>query len=181
MRPLGRRHSDNRKPFAMRSFGMRFAAFATASLLTCRVVAQVDPIIIRGAKFFYKTNGTELYVQNPSITRLLVRRIELLRHHQLRPREAPLETKDGQECPLSISRAELEKLQSHSIASGARETFFTRRRLLLVANADCLIASSKVWHTNRALPPVLLTQTTSTRSPLLQAAHEIYHTFWVWA
>jgi len=36
------------------------AAAAAASLLVGRVVANVDPIVIKGSKFFYSTNGTQL-------------------------------------------------------------------------------------------------------------------------
>jgi hypothetical protein len=35
-------------------------AAAAASLLVGRVVANVDPIVIKGSKFFYSTNGTQL-------------------------------------------------------------------------------------------------------------------------
>lgn len=52
----------------MRGFGLgaaTAAAIATTSLFMGAVVAQnteVDPIVIKGSKFFYKTNGTQLYV-----------------------------------------------------------------------------------------------------------------------
>lgn len=43
----------------MKGFGA--AAVATAALLIHSAVAQtVDPIVIKGSKFFYKTNGTQL-------------------------------------------------------------------------------------------------------------------------
>ena len=41
----------------MRGFGL---ASAVASLFVGSVVAAVDPIVIKGSKFFYKTNGTQL-------------------------------------------------------------------------------------------------------------------------
>ena len=43
----------------MKLFG---AALLTAAGLLARsaVAADVDPIIIKGSKFFYKTNGTQL-------------------------------------------------------------------------------------------------------------------------
>ena len=44
----------------MRGFGVASAA-AAVSLLASTVSAQtVDPIVISGSKFFYKTNGTQL-------------------------------------------------------------------------------------------------------------------------
>lgn len=43
----------------MKSFG--FGAVAAAvSLFAGSVLADVDPIVIKGSKFFYKTNGTQL-------------------------------------------------------------------------------------------------------------------------
>lgn len=42
----------------MRSIGA--ALFAAAGLLARSAVADVDPIVIKGSKFFYKTNGTQL-------------------------------------------------------------------------------------------------------------------------
>lgn len=48
----------------MRGFGVASAAaaaIAATSLFVSNVVAQdVDPIVIKGSKFFYKTNGTQL-------------------------------------------------------------------------------------------------------------------------
>ena len=47
----------------MRSFGVASAAaglIAAASLLVGTQAADVDPIVIKGSKFFYKTNGTQL-------------------------------------------------------------------------------------------------------------------------
>jgi 1,3-beta-glucanosyltransferase GAS1 len=44
----------------MRGFGIAAVA-AVSSLFVSSVVAQsVDPIVIKGSKFFYKTNGTQL-------------------------------------------------------------------------------------------------------------------------
>ena len=40
--------------------GIASAAIAAASLFVSSVAAQVDPIVIKGSKFFYKTNGTQL-------------------------------------------------------------------------------------------------------------------------
>lgn len=47
----------------MRGFGVATAAvsaIAGLSLFVSTVVADVDPIVIKGSKFFYKTNGTQL-------------------------------------------------------------------------------------------------------------------------
>lgn len=33
---------------------------AAAALFASTALAQVDPIVIKGSKFFYKTNGTQL-------------------------------------------------------------------------------------------------------------------------
>jgi hypothetical protein len=50
----------------MRGFGAgaaTAAVIAATSFLVSNVVAQttsVDPIVIKGSKFFYKTNGTQL-------------------------------------------------------------------------------------------------------------------------
>lgn len=49
----------------MRSFGIASAVTAATALFAGNALAQdsgsgVDPIVIKGAKFFYKTNGTEL-------------------------------------------------------------------------------------------------------------------------
>lgn len=47
-------------------YNMRFnavaMAMAAASILVPKVAADVDPVVIKGSKFFYKTNGTQLYV-----------------------------------------------------------------------------------------------------------------------
>jgi hypothetical protein len=39
------------------------SALAAASLFASSVVADVDPIVIKGSKFFYKTNGTEFFIR----------------------------------------------------------------------------------------------------------------------
>ncbi|KAK5130807.1 hypothetical protein LTR08_001641 [Meristemomyces frigidus] len=44
----------------MKTFG---AVVAATSLLVSAVVADVDPIVIKGSKFFYKTNGTQFYMK----------------------------------------------------------------------------------------------------------------------
>jgi len=47
----------------MRGFGTASAAaavIAATSFFVSTVVADVDPIVIKGSKFFYKTNGTQL-------------------------------------------------------------------------------------------------------------------------
>ncbi|KAK5707326.1 hypothetical protein LTR17_020777 [Elasticomyces elasticus] len=46
----------------MRGFSVASAA-AAASLFASTVVAQVDPIVISGSKFFYKTNGTQFFMR----------------------------------------------------------------------------------------------------------------------
>ena len=39
------------------------AAVAAVSFLASTVAADVDPIVIKGSKFFYKTNGTEFFIK----------------------------------------------------------------------------------------------------------------------
>jgi hypothetical protein len=41
---------------------MKITLAAAATALFTTALADVDPIIIKGTKFFYKTNGTQLYV-----------------------------------------------------------------------------------------------------------------------
>ena len=36
------------------------ALFGAAAFLASTALADVDPIVIKGSKFFYKSNGTEL-------------------------------------------------------------------------------------------------------------------------
>jgi len=47
----------------MKGFGVASAAaavIAATSFFVSAVAANVDPIVIKGSKFFYKTNGTQL-------------------------------------------------------------------------------------------------------------------------
>jgi len=49
----------------MKGFSFASAAIAAAgvvSLAAAQNTNPVDPIVIKGSKFFYKTNGTQLYV-----------------------------------------------------------------------------------------------------------------------
>ena len=54
----------------MKGTGIVSAALASVALLAGSAVAQsgaastIDPIVIKGKHFFYKTNGTELYVHS---------------------------------------------------------------------------------------------------------------------
>ncbi|OBT90865.1 hypothetical protein VE02_00453 [Pseudogymnoascus sp. 03VT05] len=50
----------------MKSYSLASAAataFAGAALLVSSVKASVDPIVIKGSHFFYKTNGTEFFIK----------------------------------------------------------------------------------------------------------------------
>lgn len=58
-------HSDNnwitvgiKKLYSMRHFGG--ALLTATSLFISSVVGDADPIVIKGAKFFYQSNGTQL-------------------------------------------------------------------------------------------------------------------------
>lgn len=47
----------------MKGFGfgaVAAAAIASTSMMIGRAAAEVDPIVIKGSKFFYKGNGTQL-------------------------------------------------------------------------------------------------------------------------
>lgn len=45
------------------------AALATAALWVSSVVANNDPIVIKGSKFFYKSNGAEFFIQGVAYQR----------------------------------------------------------------------------------------------------------------
>ena len=56
-------HFHTFKPFNMRGTGYgaaAAAAIASTSMLIGRAAADVDPIVIKGSKFFYGGNGTQL-------------------------------------------------------------------------------------------------------------------------
>jgi hypothetical protein len=42
---------------------MKYSLLAAGALLAGNALAAVDPIVIKGSKFFYKTNGTEFYIR----------------------------------------------------------------------------------------------------------------------
>lgn len=44
----------------MRGAAFASVAVAAAGLLASLASADLDPIVIKGSKFFYKTNGTQL-------------------------------------------------------------------------------------------------------------------------
>ena len=47
----------------MKGLRLVSAAAAAVSLLSTTVLADVDPLVIKGSKFFYKTNGTEFFIK----------------------------------------------------------------------------------------------------------------------
>jgi 1,3-beta-glucanosyltransferase GAS1 len=47
----------------MKAFNTITCAFAGTALLASSVLAQLDPIVIKGSKFFYKTNGTQFFMK----------------------------------------------------------------------------------------------------------------------
>jgi len=44
-------------------------AVTAATLFTSTAVAQLDPIVIKGSKFFYKTNGTQFFMKGVAYQR----------------------------------------------------------------------------------------------------------------
>ncbi|KAF6219347.1 hypothetical protein HO133_005172 [Letharia lupina] len=47
----------------MKGLGIASAGIAAATWFAASAVAQLDPIVIKGSKFFYKTNGTEFFIR----------------------------------------------------------------------------------------------------------------------
>lgn len=47
----------------MRAFNIRSGFAAAAILFATQIAADLDPIVIKGSKFFYKTNGTEFFIK----------------------------------------------------------------------------------------------------------------------
>lgn len=48
--------------------GISLAATA-AAVFASAAVAQLDPIVIKGSKFFYKTNGTQFFMKGVAYQR----------------------------------------------------------------------------------------------------------------
>jgi len=56
----------------MKGFTFASSAIAAASIISgafAQNTNPVDPIVIKGSKFFYKTNGTQLYVSFVTVLR----------------------------------------------------------------------------------------------------------------
>jgi hypothetical protein len=51
----------------MKSYGL-LSGLASLSLLGL-ASAQIDPIVVKGSKFFYKTNGTQFFIRGVAYQR----------------------------------------------------------------------------------------------------------------
>jgi hypothetical protein len=53
---------------------MKAATFlAAATTLVASANAAVDPIVIKGSKFFYKTNGTQFFMKGVAYQRMFIK------------------------------------------------------------------------------------------------------------
>jgi hypothetical protein len=50
------------------------AIAGAAALFAQAALADIDPIVIKGSKFFYKTNGTQFFIQGVAYQREFSRR-----------------------------------------------------------------------------------------------------------